>query len=173
MTVTKIKSIAPRFDASRDVVEQLEAASTDGTKIPYFVVHPKGMKLDGNSPTILYADGGFEVSETPSYSAMMGKLWLEQGGVFVLANIRGGGEFGPAWHEAGLKTKRQIIYDDFAAVAQDLIARKAKGEDITVEAEEPKAEVVDLMAALEASLKKRPRKKAAARTRSRSRRKSA
>jgi prolyl oligopeptidase len=82
------------------------------------------MKPDANNPTILYAYGGFQVSETPSYSANIGKLWLEKGGVFVLANIRGGGEFGPAWHEAGLKTKRQIIYDDFASVARDLIARK-------------------------------------------------
>jgi prolyl oligopeptidase len=122
-TVTKIKSIAPKFDASRDVVEQLEATSTDGTKIPYFVVHTKTMKLDGNNPTVLNAYGGFEISSTPNYNAMLGKLWLEQGGVFVLANIRGGGEFGPAWHEAGLKTKRQIIYDDFASVAKDLIAR--------------------------------------------------
>ena len=82
------------------------------------------MKLDGSNPTILYAYGGFQVSETPFYSANIGKLWLERGGVFVLANIRGGGEFGPAWHEAGLKTHRQRIYDDFAAVARDLIARK-------------------------------------------------
>ncbi|HEX9159394.1 MAG TPA: prolyl oligopeptidase family serine peptidase [Rhizomicrobium sp.] len=119
-----VKTLPAKFDASRDVVEQFEAASTDGTKIPYFVVHPKDMKLDGNNPTILYAYGGFQVSETPSYSANIGKLWLEKGGVFVLANIRGGGEFGPAWHEAGLKTKRQIIYDDFASVARDLIARK-------------------------------------------------
>jgi prolyl oligopeptidase len=124
MSVSKLKSIAPKFDASRDVVEQLEVASTDGTKIPYYVVHPKGMKLDGNNPTILYAYGGFEASQTPNYSATLGKLWLEEGGVYVLANIRGGGEFGPAWHDAGLKTKRQIIYDDFAAVAKDLIARK-------------------------------------------------
>ena len=82
------------------------------------------MALDGANPTILYASGGFQVSETPSYSANIGKLWLERGGVFVLANIRGGGEFGPAWHEAGLKTHRQVIYDDFAAVAEDLIQRK-------------------------------------------------
>src|SRR5579871_1211264 len=81
------------------------------------------MKLDGNNPTILYAYGGFQVSETPSYSATIGKTWLARGGVFVLANIRGGGEFGPAWHEAGLKTHRQLIFDDFAAVAEDLIAR--------------------------------------------------
>ncbi|HLY06834.1 MAG TPA: prolyl oligopeptidase family serine peptidase [Rhizomicrobium sp.] len=119
-----VKTLPAKFDASRDVVEQFEATSTDGTKIPYFVVHRKDMKADGSNPTILYAYGGFQVSETPSYSANIGKLWLEKGGVFVLANIRGGGEFGPAWHEAGLKTKRQIIYDDFASVARDLIARK-------------------------------------------------
>ena len=123
-TLTRIKSQRPQFDASRDTVEQREATSSDGTRIPYFMVHPKGMALDGTNPTILNAYGGFEVSSTPSYSATVGKLWLERGGVFVLANIRGGGEFGPAWHEAGLKTRRQLIYDDFAAVAKDLIARK-------------------------------------------------
>jgi len=123
-TVKQIKSLPPKFDASGDVVEQFEAASSDGVKIPYFIVHPKDMKLDGNNPTLLYAYGGFQVSMTPSYSAIMGKLWLEHGGVFVMANIRGGGEFGPAWHDAGLKTHRQIIYDDFAAVARDLVARK-------------------------------------------------
>jgi prolyl oligopeptidase len=118
------KSQPAQFDASNDVVEQLFATSEDGTKVPYFVVHAKGMKYDGSNPTLMTAYGGFQVSETPSYSAYTGKLWLEHGGVFVLANIRGGGEFGPAWHEAGLKLKRQVIYDDFAAVAQDLITRK-------------------------------------------------
>jgi prolyl oligopeptidase len=122
--VAKVKSRRAQFDASRDTVEQLEAASTDGTKIPYFVVHPKGMKLDGANPTMLTAYGGFEISSLPNYQDMGGKLWLERGGVFALANIRGGGEFGPKWHEAGLKTHRQIIYDDFAAVAKDLIARR-------------------------------------------------
>jgi prolyl oligopeptidase len=121
--VTEIKSMPAQFDASRDTVEQFEATSTDGTKIPYFVVHPRGMKADSSNPTILNAYGGFEISETPRYSGTIGKLWLERGGVFALANIRGGGEFGPAWHEAGLKTHRQVIYDDFAAVARDLIAR--------------------------------------------------
>jgi len=121
--VRRIKTLPPQFDAARDTVEQFEATSTDGTRIPYFVVHPAGMKLDGSHPTILYAYGGFQVSETPSYSGTLGKLWLEKGGVFALANIRGGGEFGPAWHEAGLKTHRQRIYDDFASVARDLIAR--------------------------------------------------
>ena len=91
-----------KFDASNLVAEQLEATSSDGTKIPYFLVHRRDMKLDGNNPTLLYAYGGFEVSQTPTYSATTGKLWLEHGGVYVLANIRGGGEFGPAWHEAGL-----------------------------------------------------------------------
>lgn len=123
-TARTIKSLAPRFDASKSVVEQREATSKDGTKIPYFMVHPKGMALDGNNPTILYAYGGFEVSLTPAYNEEAGKLWVEQGGVYVVANIRGGGEFGPAWHDAGLKTRRQAIYDDFQAVAEDLIARK-------------------------------------------------
>jgi len=123
-TATAVKSLTPRFNASGSVVEQFQATSKDGTKVPYFITHPKSMKLDGSNPTILSAYGGFEVSVTPRYDQDVGKLWLEQGGVYVVANIRGGGEFGPAWHEAGLKTKRQVIYDDFAAVAQDLIARK-------------------------------------------------
>jgi len=115
---------SPKFDASNLIVEQREAISTDGTKIAYFIVHRKDMVLNGDNPTLLYAYGGFEVSVTPSYSPTTGKLWLEHGGVFVVANIRGGGEFGPNWHEAALKTKRQRAYDDFAAVAKDLIARK-------------------------------------------------
>ena len=118
-----LRSLPAQFDGSHDAVEQFEATSSDGTKIPYFIVHPKGMALDGSHPTILYAYGGFAVSQAPRYLGTMGKLWLEHGGVYVLANIRGGGEFGPAWHEAGLKTKRQIIYDDFAAVGRDLVAR--------------------------------------------------
>ena len=123
-SVTVAKQAPARFDASGDQVEQHMATSKDGTKIPYFIVHPKNMKLDGNNPTILEAYGGFGVSETPNYNTTYGKTWFERGGTYVLANIRGGGEFGPAWHEAGLKTHRQRIYDDFAAVAQDLIARK-------------------------------------------------
>jgi prolyl oligopeptidase len=119
-----VKQLPPRFDASDCVVEQWQATSRDGTRIPYFVVHRQAMPLDGKNPTILYAYGGFQVSETPAYSAIIGKLWLQRGGVYVVANIRGGGEFGPAWHEAGLKTNRQRIYDDFAAVAEDLLARK-------------------------------------------------
>jgi prolyl oligopeptidase len=119
-----VKTLPAQFDASKDIVEQLEATSTDGTKVPYFVVHSKEIRYDGSNPTLMTAYGGFQVSETPRYSGLVGKLWLEHGGVYVLANIRGGGEFGPAWHEAGLKTHRQIIYDDFAAVGQDLITRK-------------------------------------------------
>jgi prolyl oligopeptidase len=119
----RLKESPPRFDASRDVVDQFEATSTDGTKIPYFVVHPKNMRNDGSNPTLLYAYGGFQISMLPTYSPIIGKLWLDQGNVYVLANIRGGGEFGPAWHEAAMKTNRQKAYDDFAAVARDLIAR--------------------------------------------------
>jgi prolyl oligopeptidase len=104
-----VKQLPPRFDAATMAVDQFEATSKDGTKIPYFVVRPKDMKLDGNNPTLLYAYGGFQVSMTPAYSAMMGKLWVERGGVYVLANIRGGGEFGPAWHQAGLKASRDLI----------------------------------------------------------------
>ena len=121
--LAKVKTLPARFDASRLVVEQFEATSSDGTRVPYFVVHPVDMKLDGSTPTILTAYGGFLVSETPYYAGTLGKLWLERGNAFVLANIRGGGEFGPAWHDAGLKTHRQRIYDDFAAVTQDLIAK--------------------------------------------------
>ena len=96
-----------KFDASADVVEQHEATSTDGTKIPYFVVHRRDMKFDGTNPTLLYAYGGFESARRRATAPRIGKLWLERGGVYVLANIRGGGEFGPKWHEAGLRTKRQ------------------------------------------------------------------
>jgi len=119
-----VKTLPPKFDASRHVVEQSEATSRDGTRIPYFVVRPVDMKLDGATPTILYAYGGFLDAETPRYSPEIGRLWLERGGAYVLANIRGGGEFGPGWHEAGLKTHRQRIFDDFYAVAEELIAKK-------------------------------------------------
>lgn len=123
-TLKEAKTLPPQFDASAEIVEQLEAVSKDGTKVPYFVVRRKQMKYDGTNPTLLTAYGGFQISRTPTYSATVGKLWLERGGVYVLANIRGGGEFGPAWHEAGLKTHRQRIYDDFAAVGQDLVTRR-------------------------------------------------
>ncbi|WP_421739932.1 prolyl oligopeptidase family serine peptidase [Caulobacter sp.] len=124
LKLEQVKASPARFDASTHVVEQFEATSTDGTKIPYFVVRPRGVKYDGTAPTLLYAYGGFQVPMTPGYSGVMGKLWLERGGTYVVANIRGGGEFGPAWHEAGLKENRQKVYDDFFAVSQDLITRK-------------------------------------------------
>ena len=122
--VTRVKSLSPRFDATRDVVEQHFAVSADGTRIPYFLVRPKGMKYDGSTPTLMFGYGGFQISETPSYKPELGKLWLERGGAYVLANIRGGGEFGPAWHEAALREHRQRAFDDFAAIAKDLIANK-------------------------------------------------
>jgi prolyl oligopeptidase len=118
-----VKRLPARFDASRDVVEQLWATSKDGTKVPYFLVRPKGMAHDGSTPVQMFGYGGFELSYPPSYRPEIGKLWLERGGAYVLANIRGGGEFGPAWHEAALNQNRQRAFDDFAAVAQDLIAR--------------------------------------------------
>jgi len=114
------KSAPSWFEAEGLVVEQRQAKSTDGAMIPYFIVRAEDAK--GPQPTLLYAYGGFQVSLTPSYSGARGRLWLEQGGQFVLANIRGGGEFGPAWHQAGLRTNRQKIYDDLIAVAEDLIA---------------------------------------------------
>ena len=121
--VRQIKSLPTKFDAEGLAVDQHFAVSSDGTAIPYFIVYKEGIELDGTTPTLLYGYGGFEVSMNPSYSGVRGRLWLEEGGAYVLANIRGGGEFGPAWHQAGLKTQRQIIYDDFIAVAQDVIGR--------------------------------------------------
>lgn len=122
--VTSLKSLPAKFDAKGLKVEQFFATSKDGTKVPYFIVHKAGMKLDGTTPTLLYGYGGFQVSMSPGYSPVTGRLWLEQGGAYVLANIRGGGEFGPNWHQAGLKQNRQVIYDDFIAVGEDLIERK-------------------------------------------------
>jgi prolyl oligopeptidase len=124
LDITAIKSIPARFDASNIVVEQFQTSSKDGENIPYFVVRQRGIKFDGTNPTLQYAYGGFQVSLKPSYSGLLGKNWLEQGGVYVLANIRGGGEFGPNWHQAGLKTKRQVIFDDMIAVGEDIIAKK-------------------------------------------------
>ncbi len=120
----QLKTMPAFFDASRDVIEQHFATSKDGTKVPYFIVRPKDLKLDGKAPTLLYGYGGFEVSLTPAYSGGVGKGWLEKGGVYAVANIRGGGEYGPRWHQAALKANRHKAYEDFAAVAQDLIARK-------------------------------------------------
>lgn len=122
--VEKIKQAPDRFNADGLVVEQFEARSKDGTMVPYFVVHRRDVKLDGSTPTLLYAYGGFQSSMTPGYSGTVGKLWLERGGAYVVANIRGGGEFGPSWWEQGLKEHRQRVFDDFIGVAEDLIRRK-------------------------------------------------
>jgi len=122
-TLTPLKSAPAKFDASTHVTEQYEATSTDGTRIPYFITRPRDMKLDGSNPTIMLGYGGFQVSLNPAYKPEMGKLWLERGGVFVQANIRGGGEFGPDWHQAALDGNRQRAFDDFAAVARDLEQR--------------------------------------------------
>ncbi len=121
---TELKALPAFFDAKPYTVKQYHARSRDGTKVPYFVVMNKKAKLNGKNPTVLYGYGGFEISLKPAYSATTGPAWLEQGGVYVLANIRGGGEFGPRWHQAALKQHRQRAYDDFLAVAQDLITRK-------------------------------------------------
>jgi prolyl oligopeptidase len=120
----KLKSNPVFFDGSRSTVEQHFATSKDGTRVPYFLVRPRDLALDGKAPTLLYGYGGFEISLTPTYSGGVGKGWLEKGGVYALANIRGGGEYGPRWHQAALKANRHKAYEDFAAVAQDLIARK-------------------------------------------------
>ena len=121
--VDQVKSMPAKFDATGMTVDQHEARSADGTMIPYFVVHKADMPLDGSNPTLLYGYGGFESSLLPGYSATVGKLWLERGGVYVIANTRGGGEFGPRWHEAALQQNRQRAHEDFQAVALDLIAR--------------------------------------------------
>ena len=126
-----LKSQAPTFDGSRFEVQQLWTKSADGTRVPYFVVGPKGMKLDGTNPVWMFSYGGYENALTPTYSGSYedmhgayGKMWLERGGVFVLANIRGGGEFGPAWHLSALKENHYKSFEDFEAVAADLAARK-------------------------------------------------
>ncbi len=118
-----IRQAPARFDASTHVTEQFEARSSDGTMIPYFVTRPRDMAMDGSAPTILFGYGGFQISFPPAYKPEMGKLWLENGGVFVQANIRGGGEFGPEWHQSVLNENRQLAFDDFAAVAADLHRR--------------------------------------------------
>lgn len=123
-SLTPIKSLPPKFDAEGLAVSQFQTVSTDGTRVPYFVVHRDDIELNSQTPTLLYGYGGFEISLRPSYSGTVGRLWLEQGGAYALANIRGGGEFGPRWHQAGLKQNRQRIYDDFIAVGEDLIERK-------------------------------------------------
>lgn len=118
-----LKQLPVFFDASQHQVRQHFTASKDDERIPYFMVAPKNMSFNAKNPTLLYGYGGFEISLTPNYSASVGRAWLSLGGVFVVANIRGGGEYGPRWHRAALREKRHRAYEDFAAVAQDLIAK--------------------------------------------------
>jgi prolyl oligopeptidase len=114
----------PAFcDAKGLTVKQYEATAKDGTKVPYFVVMRADAKLDGSTPTILYGYGGFEISLTPSYSGKVGAAWMEAGGAWVVANLRGGGEFGPEWHRTALREGRQKTHTDFIAVAEDLQKR--------------------------------------------------
>ena len=118
-----IKTSPARFDASGMAIEQYEATSADGTKIPYFIVRPRGMALNGGTPTLLTGYGGFQVPRLPGYLGSTGKMWLERGGAYVLANMRGGGEFGPDWHQTAIRENKQRTWDDFIAVAQDLVTR--------------------------------------------------
>ncbi len=118
-----LKKLPNFFDASGLTISQHFATSQDGTRVPYFMVAPKTIKLDGQNPTLLYGYGGFEISLTPNYSGSVGRAWTSQGGVYVVANIRGGGEYGPRWHQAALKANRLRAYEDFAAVARDLVTR--------------------------------------------------
>jgi prolyl oligopeptidase len=120
----KLKSGPAFFKIAGLTVTQHEAVSKDGTRIPYFQVSRDDLPLDGNNPTLLYGYGGFEIPMMPRYQAGTGAAWIEPGGVYVVANIRGGGEFGPKWHQSALKANRHKAYEDFIAVAEDLIKRK-------------------------------------------------
>ena len=124
-----IKTSPSYFDAAGMDVEQFEATSKDGTKIPYFLVKPDGMTLDGTTPTLLSGYGGFQVPRLPGYLGSTGKLWLERGGAYVLANLRGGGEFGPMWHQTAIRENKQRTWDDFIAVAEDLVQRGVTSPD--------------------------------------------
>lgn len=116
-----LKAMPTFFDAIGQVTEQRFATSADGTRVPYFLVHREDLPGDGSTPTLLYGYGGFEISLTPTYSGGLGAAWLERGGAYALANIRGGGEYGPTWHQAALKANRHRAYEDMAAVARDLV----------------------------------------------------
>ncbi|HEU4622856.1 MAG TPA: prolyl oligopeptidase family serine peptidase [Burkholderiaceae bacterium] len=118
-----LKSLPAFFDAQGMVSMQHEAVSADGTRVPYFVVGRASAIASGQAPTLLYGYGGFEVTLEPWYSGTFGRAWLAKGGVFAVANIRGGGEFGPGWHQAALTHRRERAFEDFEAVAADLVAR--------------------------------------------------
>ncbi|MGX7926605.1 prolyl oligopeptidase family serine peptidase [Tsuneonella sp. HG094] len=120
---TVLKTSPERFDAAGLQIQQFEATSKDGTKVPYFVVAKKGVKLDGSTPTLLYGYGGFQVPQLPGYSGTIGKLWLEKGGAYVLGNMRGGGEFGPEWHQTAMGANKQRTWDDFIAIGEDVVKR--------------------------------------------------
>jgi len=124
LQTTPLKKMKSYFNEALFLTEQFWVKSKDGVEIPYTVVRAKNLIYDGTNPTLLYGYGGFSISRMPAYSAMMGKEWLEKGGVYVMANIRGGGEFGPEWHKAAMRENKQKSYDDFIAIAEDLIARK-------------------------------------------------
>lgn len=117
-----VQSLPARFAAEGLITEQKFAASADGTQVPYFVIRKADTEMNGSTPTMLYGYGGFEISLTPTYLQGFGKLWIENGGAYVIANIRGGGEYGPSWHQAALKENRQLAYDDFIAVAEHLVS---------------------------------------------------
>ncbi|MFL0671540.1 MAG: prolyl oligopeptidase family protein [Erythrobacter sp.] len=119
-----LKTSPAYFDPAGMEVEQHQATSKDGTKIPYFLVKPKGMKVDGTTPILMTGYGGFQVPRLPAYLGTTGKLWLERGGAFVLANMRGGGEFGPNWHQTAIRENKQRTWDDFIAVGDDLVKRR-------------------------------------------------
>ncbi len=119
----RLRALPRFFNADGIVTRPFEAVSKDGTRIPYFVAMREGTPLDGRNPTLLYGYGGFQSTELPWYSGSFGKGWLEPGGVLVLANLRGGGEFGPAWHQAAQRENKQRTWDDMAAVGEDLIKR--------------------------------------------------
>ena len=124
-----IKTSPAYFDPAGMEVEQFEATSKDGTKIPYFLVKPEGMVMDGSTATLLTGYGGFQVPRLPGYLGTTGKLWLEKGGAYVLANMRGGGEFGPMWHQTAIRENKQRTWDDFIAVAEDLVKRGITSPD--------------------------------------------
>lgn len=119
----KLQSLPARFKADGLESQQHWATSKDGTRVPYYVIKRKDLELDGTAPTLLYGYGGFEISILPTYLSLVGPSWLQRGGVYVSANIRGGGEFGPTWHQAALREKRPRAYEDFEAVAEDIIAK--------------------------------------------------